>query len=211
MLRQLLALIAILCLTCARAPATENASQSFIDPLQLKHFLFLPIVAQETTYSCGAAAMKSLLQYFGLDYTEGELRKILKTTPEGTMIEPIQELAKSLNFEVETREQMSIADLKTAIDEHKPVLILLQAWPETKQSNWEQMWDAGHFVIVVGYDEDKLFIMDPVNSGKYHYVPQDEFLRRWHDIDGQTKVFHFGMTFIPGTKTSTYFPIDRTN
>lgn len=36
--------------------------------------------------------------------------------------------------------------------------------------------------------------MDPSTLGNFAYVPRDEFVERWHDIDQRsTKVIHLGL------------------
>ena len=76
-------LFAALALTCGEsALANEN-------------LIKIPLTRQATDYTCGAAAMQSMLGYYGEDLNESELAKILKTNDqEGTDYNEIVALAK---------------------------------------------------------------------------------------------------------------------
>lgn len=63
------------------------------------------------------------------------------------------------------------------------MLSLLRHWfPEA----YATVWDAGHYVIMVGYDDDRLFFVDPSNASPagYVYLPRTELDERWHDLTG---------------------------
>jgi len=53
----------------------------------------------------------------------------------------------------------------------------------------------GHWVVAIGYDENRMLFMDPSTLGNYTYIPNEEFLDRWHDTDSDnvTQLVHFGI------------------
>ncbi len=178
---------------CASALAlggSENNSKERALPANL---IRIPMTRQATDYTCGVAALQSVLGYFGDEFREGALSKRLKCDPqEGTDYQQMVSFAKSKGYKVDVRKNMKIADLKKLIDQKKPTICLIQAWPERKV-NYETDWQDGHYVVAIGYDSESIYFMDPSTLGNYTFIPTQEFLKRWHDTDSKVKLFNFGM------------------
>jgi len=50
-----------------------------------------------------------------------------------------------------------------------PVLVNYQAWEDgAGPFNYTEIWDTGHYSVVVGYDEEHVFLMDPWTLGSPH-------------------------------------------
>jgi predicted double-glycine peptidase len=152
----------------------------------------VPAVKQRTDYSCGAAATLALLRFWkGDEYArieEHDLFGVLETTPSnGTEPEPITEyLCKQAGLEATyLHGDVTLAHLERAVDAGHPPLVDLQAWRDTEQP-WSEVWDAGHYCILVGHDAEHLFFMDPsvLTHGAYAYIPRGELNERWHDLAG---------------------------
>jgi predicted double-glycine peptidase len=84
---------------------------------------------------------------------------------------------------------MTFDDIKSAIDAGHPILALTQAWSYENDQDYDideysKSWGSGHYVAVIGYDQDNIIFMDPYNMGHYAFVPKSEWDRRWHDYDG---------------------------
>jgi len=157
------------------------------------NFLFLPLTRQATDYTCGASALQSVLRYYGDEYMETELANILKSDPnEGTGYNNIATFSRSEGYKVNIYKNMKYDDLKKLIDNKKPVIVLLQAWSE-KPLDYSKDWEDGHYAVAIGYDDKKVYFMDPSTLGNYTFVPVQEFQNRWHDTDGTEKLNHFGM------------------
>ncbi len=105
--------------------------------------------------------------------------------------------AASLNFQTEIFTGMTLGELKKWIDERKPVIVSIQAWAE-KPVHYAADWDDGHYVVAVGYDEQNIYFMDPSILGHYAYLPLSEFVRRWHDRDGERVLDQFGIVISRG-------------
>jgi predicted double-glycine peptidase len=114
------------------------------------------------------------------------------------------EFARSLGFRVDVLINMSLEDLKRFLDSRKPVIVAIQAWPDIPVQ-WSESWDEGHYAVVVGYDKINMYFMDPSTLGHYAYIPIPEFLDRWHDMDDQEELMHFGMV-ITWEGGPTYMP-----
>jgi len=148
----------------------------------------IPDVRQSTTYSCGAAALQAVLSYYGIDKRERALMEMLRTTEEaGTSPENIVRVATELGLQANPRENLAYEDLKIAFCEGIPVICAIQAWrnaPPEKRS-WASDWEDGHYVIIIGADEQFVYVEDPSLLGTKGVIPKQEFLDRWHDYTGE--------------------------
>jgi predicted double-glycine peptidase len=151
-----------------------------------------PVVKQTTDFSCGAAATLSILRFWRWDtyarVGERALHAALRTTgTEGTEPEPIAEyLCVHARLEARYRHtDVTLAELEAAVDAGEPPIVDLQAWRD-RDAPWKDTWDAGHYVVFVGYDAERLFVMDPsvLTPGGYAFFPRSELAERWHDLAG---------------------------
>ena len=80
---------------------------------------------------------------------------------------------------------VTLAQLERAVDAGQPPIVDLQAWRDVEHP-WTEVWDAGHYAILVGYDAEHLFFMDPsvLTAAAYAYMPRGELDERWHDLAG---------------------------
>jgi predicted double-glycine peptidase len=76
----------------------------------------------------------------------------------------------------------------------------MQAWDETpdKEKTYKKL-GSGHYVVVIGYDDNYVYFEDPVLEGERGVLTYDEFAKRWHDKDRDGKVYHrFGLVLWKG-------------
>ncbi len=152
----------------------------------------VPVVRQRQGFSCGAAAALALLRYWCPEayghIEEDALYAILQTTDaRGTEPEPMVALLQRSGLHAVYRYgDVTISDLERAVDAREPPIVDLQAWRE-REGPWREMWDAGHYVMMVGYDDEKLFFADPstVTPHGYAFLPRSELDERWHDLAGE--------------------------
>ncbi len=156
----------------------------------------VPRVKQETGYSCGPAAALSLLRFWRPEqyqgFTERDLYGALGTTEaKGTEPEPILGyLLEVAGLEAEYRTgDVTLQELERALDRGEPPVVDLQAWRDV-DAPYGEVWDAGHYVIFVGYDAKHLFFMDPskMTPSGYAYLLREELEERWHDLAGDHDV-----------------------
>jgi predicted double-glycine peptidase len=170
-----------------------------------RNVIHVPLTRQATEYTCGVAALQSVLGYWGEDHREDELAKGLKSnTVHGTGYKNIADFAKQHGYSVGINKGMTLPQLFAEMDQRRPVICLIQAWPD-KKVDFAKDWDDGHYVVAVGYDSRNVYFMDPSTLGSYTYIPRSEFLSRWHDTDGKERLVHFGMTVF---KTTSPYSID---
>ena len=172
-------------------------------------FIEVPLVRQSTGYSCGVACTQSILRYSGYDFDvrEDNLISALGANDQiGTRYEKIVEF---LNTEshysdstqdgnanrimAEAKFNLTIDELCDYLDQRKPVICAIQAWAYLTASEYQEEYESGHYVIAIGYDDKNIYFMDPSTSGNYTYIPKDEFIARWHDIDGEEIINNFGI------------------
>jgi ABC-type bacteriocin/lantibiotic exporter with double-glycine peptidase domain len=72
-------------------PSTPTAQRRFI----------VPEVVQTSAMDCGPAALKSLLEGFGVSVSYGRLREACQTDVDGTSIDTLEEIAMQLGLEAE--------------------------------------------------------------------------------------------------------------
>ena len=155
----------------------------------------VPLTRQSSDYTCGVAALQSILYFHDVqdDYSEDTLVKELKADPvNGTSYKAMADFARSKGYLVDARTEMALDDIRNFIDNGVPVIVLIQAWAESPV-DYSQDWEDGHYAGAIGYDRDTVYFMDPSNLGNYTYLPNQEFLDRWHDEDKGVKLNHFGL------------------
>lgn len=158
------------------------------------HLIRVPLCRQATDYTCGAAALQSVLGYYGEDFREDVLARALHADRrEGVNYREIARFARARGFHVNTETAMTVEAVEALIDRGIPVIVLLQAWPD-KKVDYVKDWDDGHYAVVVGHDDSRLYFMDPSTLGHYTYIPKPNFVKRWHDREGRHDLVHFGMT-----------------
>jgi len=171
----------------------------------------VPDVRQSTEYSSGASALQTVLAYWGVDSREGSLMKELNSSPEsGTRPGSILDVASSRGLNAFISENMSVDDLMSYTQNRIPVMVAAQAWDGYYDSdgtwvtkvpdNWEDTWENGHYMVVIGADTQNVYLEDPRLLGTRGVIPLREFISRWHDSEGgsgtsdpRTVHYHMGI------------------
>jgi predicted double-glycine peptidase len=185
----------------ARASAVGGSTQEVADPPRPADLLPVPDTRQCTDYSCGASALQAVLMYWGIEYREDELMSRLHTDPEnGTNPKEIVRVAGEEGLKAQLRENVSLNDVRSSIDKGNPVIIDCQAWREGDdlQKPWRDIWDSGHYMVVVGMDDKNVYFEDPSILGSVGWIARPEFEERWHDIDDHA--YDHGAIFIEGDR-----------
>lgn len=153
----------------------------------------LPSVRQTTRYSCGAAALRAIFQYYGVGpEKEADFIDMMKSTQgDGTRPSDIVATARSYGLHVKQIHNLTIKDLKTILDQQRPVITPIQAWGTNRQY---KRLSSGHYVIAIGYDEERIYFEDPVLKGNRGALSYEEFDERWHDKDAENNDYdHYGI------------------
>ncbi|MBI5240820.1 MAG: C39 family peptidase [Elusimicrobia bacterium] len=194
----------------AAAPAWAG---SLAGPALPSDHLRVPLMPQSTNYSCGAAAMMAILHYWKVsDGNESSLYPLLGTTPEeGTHPAKLVAGARHHGLRAELREGLGLPDLEAALKRRETVILDIQAWQENDPTpeDWTDNWEDGHYVVLVGMDQDYLYVMDPSTHLSYGYIPRAELPGRWHDYEnegGKLREYRRMGIFISGKEPLAAFP-----
>lgn len=154
----------------------------------------VPIVRQAFDYSCGAACLASCLYYWGVwDGREPELYQLLDTDIDGTSGHSIMEVAQSFGLEVVYRNNLGMGDLKAYLDMGYTAILNIQAWGQfDSTTDFGEVWEDGHYVVLVNLLNTEVLMMDPSVAGRYAIMSKTEFEARWHDWsdEGDSKEYH---------------------
>jgi predicted double-glycine peptidase len=177
----------------------------------------MPEVRQHTDYACGAAALQSILAYYGIDVRQDTLMEKLGTNEtEGTKYWEIVRVAREYGLTATVVPRITRDRVISEINRGIPVLIAIQAWIKNGNprslADWELLRDDGHYVIAIGYDDQRMYFEDPAMFG-IGYIRFDELEARGHDYDQNgNRLDHFAITFergtAPGSKKPRYSPIN---
>src|SRR4051812_22134804 len=80
-----------------RSEATAPSTLALLQGLPETVFLPVPLVRQSRNFTCGAAALQSLLAFYGDSFREGQLQRLLGTEKKnGTSFRPMKILIESV-------------------------------------------------------------------------------------------------------------------
>lgn len=141
-------------------PPEREAEQETLKPTPNRILLPLKAFQQTKSYTCGPAALISLLRFVGRDGDEMQIAKEAKCTPQkGTSPANMAAWLESHDFEVTWGENGSLKLLRENLDRGIPTLVEWIDW-------------GGHWVLVVGYDtrgtdserDDVIYFADPADG-----------------------------------------------
>jgi predicted double-glycine peptidase len=179
---------------------SEESQQSVPGSPQRTQLIQVPMARQAYSYTCGVAALQSVLHYYGDEWRQDRLYLSLKAdSANGTNYRNIIHLCDSLGYNTQVHTGLSLDSLKTFIDLGFPMILAIQAWADSP-GNYAEDWNNGHYVVCIGYDPEKFYFMDPSTIGNYTFIPVNEFVDRWHDIDQEgIKLYNFALRISKGT------------
>jgi len=154
----------------------------------------VPLVRQAYDYSCGAAALASCLYYWGVwGGREPELYPLIGTTTDGTPGYGIISGAISFGLQAIYKNNLTLNDLNKYLAEGYTAILNIQAWGDYGPGvDFEEVWEDGHYVVLVNLINDDVILMDPSIAGRYGRLSRSNLEARWHDWsdDGLTREYH---------------------
>ncbi len=119
-------------------------------------------------YSCGAQSASVILDYFDKTKPIDKVKQLLGTTKkDGTDTDPILNLFKQNNLNVDVNEKAELNDIYESVDEGNPILI--------------SVYDGEHWIVVYGYSDDSIYVLDPSIKQYSCRLSKNEFNERWDE------------------------------
>jgi ABC-type bacteriocin/lantibiotic exporter with double-glycine peptidase domain len=119
-------------------------------------------------YSCGAQCAYAILKYYGKARSINAIKKALGTSiEEGTDTGPILRLLRKRGLRVSIKKDATLRNIYEAIDNQWPILISVD--------------DGDHWVVIYGYSEDGIYILDPALKSLLCEWSVVEFGGRWDE------------------------------
>lgn len=147
----------------------------------------LPPHLQELDYTCGAAALRSIADYFGVaPATEAAIVADMGMGEDGSDPEHLVRAAHRYGLATREYRPMSAHALARCLDRGRPVMLMLQAHAadEAAPARWRDVWDCGHWVVAIGHDARGVYVADPLLAGARRLFTHADLDERWHDIEG---------------------------
>lgn len=146
---------------------------------------------QDTTYDCGPACLKIILETLGIHLSEQRLMKLCRTTPnEGTNPQNMINLLKKLKIAFEVIDHADIDLIEEKIRNLNLCIVDYQAWGDGG-SEYRGL-DTGHYSVVFGYNKTHFWIADPAKHRTEDHkkwgtrkMRKDFFSEHWADKEEQ--------------------------
>lgn len=137
---------------------------------------------QETLHSsfCGPAVIKMVLDYYGIEKTESEIAVMANKDEDlGISDQDIKRVLESFGLKVEIKNFASFEDIKSVLEKDVPVIV---DWMTRGRSDYdEDELVDGHNSVVVGLDEEYIYLQDP-EVGRIRKLLKKDFIRVWFDF-----------------------------
>jgi len=131
--------------------------------------MIVPFYKQEFWYSCFAACVRMILEYYGIKKSERKLRPLLRVTPHATGRWFFVELGlESMGLHFHRGFEFSLDELRELIKNNTPVIVSLKF--SEKHLN--------HTVVVVDITHEFVIVHDP-ERGENLKVETKQFLEAW--------------------------------
>ena len=155
------------------------------------------------------------LVYFGVfDDAQSLLDAELRTNAEaGTSVNQIVKVARRFGLQADARTNLTLDDVRRELARNAVVIAAVQAWSSARVTDWKANWEDGHYVVIVGLLDDRVYVMDPSVRTGYAYLPKGQFVDRWHDYDmegGRKVVWNRLGIVISGTPQLGRYPAEPT-
>ena len=136
----------------------------------------IPHFKQTAGNTCVPAFVRMVLAYLQHSIDEPTLVKLLDTKPFGTAVRNIQRVS-SLGFVVSFGSS-ALTSIRAALASGNPVI----AFVMTGHLKYWQV-NVAHAVVVVGIDDENVYLDDPWIDASPQVSPIDDFLAAWAEFD----------------------------
>ncbi len=164
---------------------------------QARYGAHRPNGRQETSFTCGPAAMQTVLDSFGIYRRQSDLARELGTTAaEGTRPDALVRCAWSEGLHAKQSRNTRFESVVAAVRRGARVILNFQAWPERGQRVGQGAQD-GHYAVVQRATDEELVLADP-SSARPVLLSREDLEDRWYDVDADGHPVHRLAIFIEG-------------
>ena len=155
---------------CECAWARCNKHRAFIfGILSDMKSLKVPYFTQDTDYTCGPTSLQMVLEYYGVQHSEPDLAKQMKTSCEtGTCPIQMSKTAVKLGFHSYVNTDASFEEIRFLLSLNISPII---RFVETNDNE-------DHYGVVISATKDNIIINDPWNGPELEFL-KAEFIDRW--------------------------------
>lgn len=141
-------------------------------------WLKLPLITQSTDGYCLQSCVQMVLTLWNDNVSERELSRLFGATEYGTPSSHVTRLSQR-GYKVEYR-TATIQEAKQWLAQRIPLI----AFVNTEFLEYWDGWDATrHAVVIVGIDEQKVYLNDPAFDTAPQIASLDGFLAAWAEMD----------------------------
>ena len=140
--------------------------------------LRVPHTIQQTSYTCGPAAVQSVLRYYRqpIDSERQTARDIGATPKDGSRAGQLAVYLRQRGIKVRISWRTSISQICRA---KGPVIVLYQ------KPGRSLGWKDGHWAVVVGCTGTHVVLVDSSSPRRRVHLKRETFEKRWYDMNGQ--------------------------
>lgn len=146
-----------------------------------RNWLPVPHHKQSQEGLCLPACVRMVLAYLGHNLTEANVAKILRSRSFGTPapnVRYLETLGLSVTFGV-----MSLSRLRAYMESNIPCIVFVQSGDLPYSES-----EGFHAIVVVGLDEQIVYINDPASDVAPQSVPLDYFMLAWSEFEYECAV-----------------------
>ena len=133
--------------------------------------LRVPLLKQQTGYTCGPTCMQMLTRFYGKEVSWAEIIRASKIDRNGMSNEDMVRALRKLRFIVHAKKRNTWKDLQENYRNRYPTIIA-----------WMLHGYIGHFSVVVAVNNTYIMLADP-DTGRRRKLSKDVFMRLWFDYD----------------------------
>ncbi len=147
--------------------------------------------AKSHSADCGPTSLAMVLNYYGIDISPDGIYRFLppKGPKQFTSISELMQASRSNgvpnSYKRHGDKQEALAGLRASLDEGRPAICLVKYEPWRSKTGNNFKW--GHFVVATGYDDEHIFMNDPLfglwvtpsSKGDHYQMTVDEFCAGW--------------------------------
>jgi predicted double-glycine peptidase len=133
--------------------------------------------------ACGAASLKIVLGYYGVEKSEREISKLANTDSElGTSAKGIARAARHLGFKTIIKDNCTFKDIEKWLKKGIPPIV---DWLTRGRMDYEDVnIPDSHYSPICSLSDKNIFLQDP-ELGKIRMLARCDFWQVWFDFPGK--------------------------